>query len=310
MTNQLANFIASHRQALEAALKRWLPLSDRTGTESLNEAVRYAVFPGGKRLRPMLTLIGTELVAGDAQQALSAACALEFLHTSSLIFDDLPAMDDANLRRGRPTVHLVYGESMALLAALALFNQAYALLAHAACQSDAPALVEKLMAEATYCLGADGMIGGQAVDLELRSGSVGSKALASRNLKTTALMRLTMTAGAIACGAAEADVTVLAQFGECLGLAYQVCDDLMDELGDSKLTGKPVWQDARHRRPTFVAELGLAGAHHLAITLAEEGKSVLRERFGNRHEVRLLTDTMEQVLSGVAKLELVTEMVG
>lgn len=310
MTEQLANFIAAHEPALAAALQRWLPLSDRAGAESLNEALRYAVFPGGKRLRPMLTLIGTRLVDGDLQQALPAACAIEFLHTSSLILDDLPAMDDADLRRGRPTVHLIYGESMALLASLALFNQAYALLAHAACQSGAPALVEKLMGEAAYCLGADGMIGGQAVDLELRSGSVGPEALASRNLKTTALMRLTMTAGAIAGGASEAEVTALARFGECLGLAYQVCDDVLDELGDSKLTGKPAWQDARHRRPTFVAELGLAGAQRLAVTLAEEGGAVLQERFGNRHEVCLLTDTMEQVLSGVVKLGLVTEMVG
>lgn len=214
MTEQLANFIAAHQPALAAALQRWLPLSDRAGAESLNEALRYAVFPGGKRLRPMLTLIGTRLVDGDLQQALPAACAIEFLHTSSLILDDLPAMDDADLRRGRPTVHLIYGESMALLASLALFNQAYALLAHAACQSGAPALVEKLMGKAAYCLGADGMIGGQAVDLELRSGSVGPEALASRNLKTTALMRLTMTAGAIAGGASEAEVTALARFGE------------------------------------------------------------------------------------------------
>ncbi len=306
MTKQLANFIAAHGPALETALHHWLPLSEKAGAEPLNEALRYALFPGGKRLRPMLTLIGTKLIAGDMQRALPAACALEFLHTSSLILDDLPAMDDADLRRGRPTVHLACGESMALLAALALFNQAYALLAHTA----APKVVEKLLAEAAYCLGSDGMIGGQAVDLAMRGGSVGPEALASRNLKTTALMRLTMTAGAIACGAAEADVTALARFGECLGLAYQVCDDLLDELGDSKLTGKPAWQDTRHRRPTFVTELGVAGAQRLAVTLAEEGGLALRERFRDCHEVSLLTDTMEQVLSGAVKLGLITEMVG
>jgi geranylgeranyl diphosphate synthase type II len=309
MTNRLSNFIAAHSEALETALHHWLPLSEKAGAEPLNEALRYALFPGGKRLRPMLTLIAAELVAGDVQKALPAACALEFLHTSSLILDDLPAMDDADLRRGRPTVHLVCGENMALLAALALFNQAYALLAHAACQSGAPKIVEKLMAEAAHCLGADGMIGGQAVDLEMRSGSVGLQALASRNLKTTALMRLTMTAGAIACGAAEAEVAALARFGECLGLAYQVCDDLLDELGDSALMGKPAWQDARHLRPTFVAELGIEGAQRLALSLAEEGRSALRERFGDGHEVRLLTDTMEQVLSGVVKLDLAASLV-
>src|SRR5690242_4830609 len=124
MTDRLANFIAAHGPALEAALERWLPLSNQAGAERLNEALRYAVFPGGKRLRPMLTIIATKLVAGDVQKALPAACAVEFLHSSSLILDDLPAMDDADLRRGRPSVHLFCGEGIATLAALTMLNQA------------------------------------------------------------------------------------------------------------------------------------------------------------------------------------------
>lgn len=307
MKEQLANFIAAHGLEIDAALRRWLPLSNRVGAEPLNEALQYALFPGGKRLRPVLTLIGTKLVGGDVQRALPAACAIEFLHTSSLIFDDLPAMDDADLRRGRLAVHKVYGESMALLAALALFNQAYALLAHTAAQNGSLALVEHLMHETTQCLGANGVIGGQAVDLA--SMSVAPEDMASRNLKTTALMRLTMTAGAIAAGASEADVKALAHFGECLGLAYQVCDDLLDELGDSALTGKPAWQDARHLRPSFVAELGTAGAQRLALTLADEGKATVRARFGTRPETNLLIEAIERVVSDVAKLEIVAESV-
>ena len=307
MKEQLTNFIAAHGLEIDAALRRWLPLSDRVGAEPLNDALQYSLFPGGKRLRPVLTLIGTKLVGGNVQKALPAACAIEFLHTSSLIFDDLPAMDDADLRRGRPTVHKVYGESMALLAALALFNQAYALLARTAAQNGSLTLVEQLMHEATQCLGANGVIGGQAVDLA--SMSVAPEDMASRNLKTTALMRLTMTAGAIASGASEADVKALARFGECLGLAYQVCDDLLDELGDSTFTGKPAWQDARHLRPTFVAELGLHGAQKLAMTLAEEGRATLLARFRTRPETNLLIEAMERVIGDVAQQNLLAESV-
>ncbi len=293
MTDRLAQFIAAHRESLEAALELWLPLSGRAGAEQLNGATRYAVFPGGKRLRPMLTLIATKLVAGDASKALPAACAIEFLHASSLILDDLPAMDDADLRRGRPATHLVFGESVALLAALALFNQAYALLARAA--SDGRTATT-LIAEAARCVGADGMIGGQAVDLALRAARVGTEAAANRNLKTTALMRLAMIAGAIASGADEADISALARFGERLGASYQICDDMLDELGDSALTGKTARQDSRHLRPTSVDELGVEGARRLAMSLAEESKAAISERFGSRHEARLLIDAVNLLI--------------
>jgi geranylgeranyl diphosphate synthase type II len=302
MTDRLVNFIAAHGQAVEAALVMWLPLSKPAGAERLNEALRYAVFPGGKRLRPMLTIIGTKLVGGEVQKALPAACAVEFLHTSSLILDDLPAMDDADLRRGRPAVHLACGEGIATLAALALFNQAYALLARAAGQSGEPALTEKLLAEAAHCIGADGMIGGQAVDLALRAAGAGPEVLGSRNLKTTALMRLTMTAGAIGCGANDADVSALAKFGEFLGLTYQICDDLLDEVGECGLTGKPARQDARHLRPTFVGELGLEGSHRLAMLLAEEGKAAITDRFGHCHEALLLVEALHLVVRDVVQL--------
>lgn len=306
MTNRLANFIATHGPTLESALERWLPLSKKAGAEQFNQALHYAVFPGGKRLRPMLTLIGARLAGGDSQHALPAACAMEFLHTSSLVLDDLPAMDDADLRRNRRTVHLVYGESTAMLTALALFNQSYALLARAT--RHRPALAQSLIAEAAECIGADGMIGGQAIDLALKSASVGQEALTNRNLKTTALMRLTMTAGALSCGANEADITALARYGECLGATYQVCDDLLDELGESELIGKPARQDERHLRPSFVAELGIEGAYELAMSLAEDSKTAITRQFGICPESLLLMDVVDFVIRDVEKFGLNAQM--
>ena len=195
----------------------------------------------------MLALLGARACGASAERALPAACATEFLHASSLIFDDLPAMDDADLRRGRPALHLVFGEDMALLTGLALLNQAYAIFGTS----------PELMREAVQCIGVNGMIGGQVADLEIRNSGVATGDCVSRNQKTTALMRLTLTAGAIACEASAEDVSVLAHSGECLGSAYQIYDDLLDQWGCREVTGKPEGQDLRHHRPSNVAEYGL-----------------------------------------------------
>ena len=309
MSEQLNNFMAGHRQPLEEALGKWLPLSAQPHTGRLNEALLYAVFPGGKRWRPMLTLLGAMAVGASARAALPAACAIEFLHTSSLILDDLPAMDDADVRRGRAALHLAFGEGLAVLAALALLNQAYSLLMRAASESRSQGAAERLIEQAVDCIGADGMIGGQVVDLDLSTTVRGPDAQASRNLKTTALMRLTMTAGAIAYGAEEADIAALAHFGERLGAAYQICDDLLDELGESEAAGKPMRQDTRHRRSTSVAELGIEGAHRLAESLVEEGKSAIIKRFGECPEGGLLADAADHIVRGIGRLGLIDDLV-
>ncbi|HEY8460736.1 MAG TPA: polyprenyl synthetase family protein, partial [Blastocatellia bacterium] len=178
-----------------------------------------------------------------------------------------------------------------MLAALALLNQAYALLARAgAC---------RLIAEAARCIGADGMIGGQAADLEIRASRGDSSALASRQLKTSALARLTLIAGAVAAGADEMDIAALASYGECLGAAYQICDDLLDESGESATIGKNVGQDARHLRSTFTAQFGAEEAQRLALSLLTEGKQALRERFGERRTVDLLIEAADMVIGGI-----------
>ncbi|MET0650744.1 MAG: polyprenyl synthetase family protein, partial [Pyrinomonadaceae bacterium] len=258
----------------------------------------YAVFPGGKRLRPALALLASRLAGASREQALRVACAVEFLHSSSLILDDLPSMDDADVRRGRGALHLVFGEGVAVLAAVALLNQSYALLAEAACgdggrEHGGRALVR----EAARCVGSDGMVGGQVVDLETRAAAADDEALACRDLKTVALMRLMMTAGALACGAGAGETSALADFGECFGRAYQVCDDVWDETCAGELTGKPARQDARHRRASAVTGFGAEGARRFARRLVARGVARLHEQFGPREEVTLLSDAAHYVLA-------------
>jgi geranylgeranyl diphosphate synthase, type II len=298
MSDRLTNFITRRQPMIEAALEQSLPLSAQHGAERLNEAIRTAVFPGGKRWRPILTLLGAMTAGGDEQSAMPIACAIEFLHTSSLIIDDLPAMDDARLRRGRAALHLIYGEGLAMLAALALLNQSYALLSQAG--------TGRLIVEAARCIGPDGMIGGQAADLDIHLGAWASRcnshALASRQLKTSALARLTISAGAIAAGADERNIAALARYGECLGAAYQICDDLLDESGESAMIGKNVGQDARHLRSTFTSQFGAEEAQRMALSLLAEGKQTLWERFGECQTASLLIEAADLVIGGVGPL--------
>jgi geranylgeranyl diphosphate synthase type II len=207
------------------------------GTQRFNQALDYAVFPGGKRLRPIITLLAGRLVDANESSSTSIACAIEFLHTSSLIFDDLPGMDDADLRRNKKALHLVFGEGLAVLAAVALLNQAYALFGIAASSATEKRRVSNLLTEATNCVGADGMIGGQVIDLESHATDMDEKIRSHRDAKTIALMRLMMTANAFASGANDDDCAALAGFGERMGEAYQICDDLLDELAESAKTG-------------------------------------------------------------------------
>lgn len=288
---------------MEAELRRRLPLSSLPAAGRLNAALDYALFPGGKRLRPALALLASDLAGATRAQGLLVACAVEFLHTSSLILDDLPSMDDAHVRRNRVALHLAYGEGVAVLAAVALLNQSYALLARAAREGGQAGATDELIAEAALCVGADGMVGGQAVDIGLAADAADADALASRDLKTVSLMRLMMQAGALACGAGAGAAGALAVFGECYGRAYQVCDDLSDELCGSHLTGKPARQDARHRRASSVSTLGIDGAQRLAVDLIERGVAQLTAQFGARREALLLAEAARLTLRGAQLAE-------
>lgn len=279
--------IARTRALVESGLRRHLPQGQQHCAARLNHAVYAAVFPGGKRLRPVLSLLAAQAAGCVAEDALPAACAVEFLHGSSLIFDDLPAMDDASLRRGRPALHLAFGEDMALLAALALLNRAYAIFA----------VSPRLMAEAVASIGENGMIGGQSIDLASRAEARDWDAqAASRNQKTTALMRLTLVSGALAAGAGERDVEALARCGEVLGEAYQVCDDLHDAFSPWQVTGKTALQDARHQRPSPVPACGEQACREHVTHLTATARSILRGQFGRSAAVETLNAAFDRLV--------------
>ena len=228
----LWSYVEEYKPAIESTLRTSLPLAPAHVETRFNEALEYALFPGGKRFRPVLTLLGAELAGGDPVEVLPAAAAVEFIHTSSLIFDDLPCMDNSSLRRKKESVHEKYGEGLAVLVGLGLLNASYSLVFvnHA----DVPEKAIQAHAEMVECIGAAGMVGGQSVDLALVTGvggtfepdTEGDESI--RNLKTSALMRLALRTGAILTGATYLELAALSRFAELLGDAYQLSDDLLD----------------------------------------------------------------------------------
>ncbi len=252
---------------VQADLDRLLPLLDaallgpiRQGeAQRLGEAMRYSLEAGGKRVRPVLCLLACEAVGGIAGQALPGAIALEYVHTYSLIHDDLPAMDDDDLRRGRPTNHKVFGEGHAILAGDALLTEAFALLARADLDPVRRAEALALLAEGA---GWRGMAGGQALDLEgekLATYDLDHLRLIHR-LKTGALLRASLEIGAVLGGASPSERAALRAFGEAIGLAFQIRDDLLDATSTDADLGKRAGKDAGRGKITYPSLLGLDGA--------------------------------------------------
>jgi geranylgeranyl diphosphate synthase type II len=243
---------------------------------SLLEAVRYSLFAGGKRLRPALALGAAEVVSGDDSVALPVACALEMIHTYSLIHDDLPAMDDDDLRRGKPTCHKVYGEATAILAGDALLTMAF----DAAAETGSTEIVRALAQAA----GAGGMVGGQQMDLEGEGKQLDLAALQSiHRAKTGALIQVSLRCGAMAAGATEAQVKALADYGKHLGLAFQITDDILDVVGAEAVLGKPVGSDESRDKSTYPALLGLDESRRLAGEAVASALAAL-EAFGEEAE--------------------------
>lgn len=251
------------------------------------EAMGYSVLAGGKRVRPVLTLAVCEALGGQAESALPLGCALELVHTYSLIHDDLPCMDDDDLRRGRPTCHKVYGETMAVLAGDALQPEAFRLIA----QAELPEArrLEAVLALSAAC-GPDGMVAGQALDVEQLAGGEEELRRLCR-LKTGALLRAAAELGAIAAGAPEAARRQAAAYAEHTGLAFQVRDDMLDVIADQAEFGKPVGSDRAEGKRTFVDLLGLGGCERL---VAEETRRAKEAVSGFRNGEFLL-DLAEQL---------------
>jgi geranylgeranyl diphosphate synthase type II len=235
MSDQLTKLLNYYARKMEDALVFHLPLSSKPGTELLNKAVHHAVFPSGKRMRPLFTLLATKTVGGDPEKVIPIACAIEYIHTCSLIFDDLPAMDNAQERRGRQPTHRLFGEDVAMLAALAFLNQSFAIAAQVSFPQKQEKQVQRLLNEMANCIGPNGMIGGQFMDLQLKANPNERLRSIGYN-KTTALMRLMLTAGAMVGGASDAQINALGAIGEHLGEAYQMLDDIIDEFEDCSNT--------------------------------------------------------------------------
>ena len=267
---ELKAFLAAKRELVDQALEAYLP-SPEPKTEIV-EAMRYSLFAGGKRLRPILCLAGAEAVGGDSAKVMFCACALEMIHTYSLIHDDLPGMDDDDLRRGVPTSHKVYGEGMAILAGDGLLTRAFDLLSDPAAYADLdPALVLKAANLAARASGFMGMVGGQAADLRAEQ-MVPDLALVQfiHATKTGAIITASVETGALLAGGTPEEVKTLQRYGRRIGLAFQIADDLLDLTGDTETLGKTVGADEARGKMTYPVAAGPSAAREAGQRLVNE----------------------------------------
>jgi geranylgeranyl diphosphate synthase type II len=289
VTFDLAAWIEARRRLVDAALDCALPPEDAPPT-TVHRAMRYSVLAGGKRLRPLLVIAGAEAVGGSAERVMPTACALEMVHTYSLIHDDLPAMDDDDYRRGRLTNHKVFGDAMAILAGDALLTLAFRLVAdNAATAPDA--VVCRVVAALADGAGTAGMVGGQVVDIESEGKAVTAQTLDYIHLhKTAALIRTSLEAGALLAGGATADVVTIARAGEHLGLAFQIVDDILDVEGSLAELGKTAGSDVRKQKATYPALHGLDTSRRRARALIDETKAALAPFGPAADPIRALAD--------------------
>jgi geranylgeranyl diphosphate synthase, type II len=290
--SDLRDWLEARRADVERALERFLPAAPSCPPR-VGEAMRYSVFAGGKRLRPMLALAAAESVAmangrdvsAARMAALPTACALELIHTYSLVHDDLPAMDDDTLRRGRPTSHVVFGEGLAILAGDGLLTEAFALMAREPHDPGAAPRKLRAIGVVAEAAGACGMVGGQAIDLEAAGSGAsfdgdGLRAMHAR--KTGALIRASAAAGAVMAGASDAQVEAIERFASELGLAFQIVDDILDVEGASADLGKTAGKDAAAGKPTYPALYGLEESRRRAGECVDRALAALDTQPGLR----------------------------
>lgn len=292
-------YLRSRRREVEAELDRHLASGDGR-PRTLLTAMRYAVLGGGKRMRPVLALAAAEAVggAGARRRALRPGCAIEMIHAYSLAHDDLPAMDDDDMRRGRPALHVKFGQATAILAGDALLTDAFALAARSSSRAD-PARHLAVVNEIAAAAGSGGMVAGQVADME----SEGKKRVALSSVqkihekKTGALLLASVRVGALAAGAEGADLKRLSDYGKAFGLAFQITDDILDEVGDMNVLGKPAGGDRAAGKATYPRVLGLEGARAEAKRVADRGFRAIAP-FGKR--AAALDGLLQRVLDRAA----------
>ncbi len=302
LTREHAAWTTAHLERVEQALSNWVAPNATAGLAQLSEAMRYAVLDGGKRLRPLLVFAAAEAAGGhDArarQASLRAACAVELIHAYSLVHDDMPCMDNDVLRRGKPTVHVQFGEAQALLAGDALQALAFELLTPSAdvVEPHVQATLCRLLAASAGC---QGMAGGQAIDLASVGLNLNLDELKNMHrLKTGALLQASVMMGA-ACGQASSQAqNALMHYGAALGLAFQVIDDVLDVTADTATLGKTAGKDAAQNKPTFVSLLGLDASRAYAQTLLEQALRALQD--SGLPDVRALRALAELVVHRAA----------
>ena len=276
---------------IDRALEKYLPV-EQDPPETLHRAMRYSVFAGGKRLRPVLFLASAEAVGGSTEPLLPAACALELIHTYSLIHDDLPAMDNDDYRRSKLTNHKVFGDAVAILAGDALLTQAFGLIAQCGltgkidCQT-----VVRVIGEVVAAAGSEGMIGGQVVDIESENKTIDKSVLRYIHAhKTGALFRASIRGGALMGGGSASQLSELTEYAENLGLAFQITDDILDVEGDSEKLGKTVGSDERKRKCTYPAIYGLQESKELARNSVEKAKKALKNLGAGANILRYIAE--------------------
>jgi geranylgeranyl diphosphate synthase type II len=269
--SRVAGYLAARRQDVDAALERLLPGPDAWPSH-LHRAIRHSVFAGGKRLRPILCLAASEVFGAPPEDVIEPACGLEMIHTYSLIHDDLPALDNDDLRRGVPTCHVLFGEATAILAGDSLLTHGLGLFAQYPRAEKFAAAKVRVLKTVVEAIGTQGMIGGQAADLEAEKEAAPTAELVSRihENKTGRLIRASLLVGAILSGAGEEALAEIDDYGRKIGLAFQIKDDLLDVESDAATLGKASGKDAAHGKATFPGVWGVERSRQLLAQNVDE----------------------------------------
>ncbi len=288
------NTLTIYQQRVAVALDQWLPAEDEQ-PERLNQAMRYSMNAGGKRIRPVLCYATGAALGVNADRLDGPAAALELIHTYSLIHDDLPAMDDDDLRRGNPTCHKQYDEATAILAGDGMLTHAFSVLSEDSSMQQSPEARLKMIQVLAHASGVYGMVGGQAIDIAAEGTQLNIEQLKNMHAhKTGALIRAAVQLGALSAPGIDAEeYEKLTRYAECIGLAFQIRDDILDVISDTQTLGKQQGADAAHNKPTYTALLGLEGAQDAAKQVHQEALSCL-ESFGEK--AQLLRDIANYIV--------------